>query len=47
MPVILGSVDYRQKMYNCRDLKGLENDGTQNHPFCRLQLLVETFKHLT
>ena len=29
------------------DLMHIPNDGTQNYPFCRLQLLVETFGHLT
>ena len=25
----------------------IPNDDTQNHPFCRIKLLVETFKHST
>ena len=25
----------------------IPNDDTQNHSFCRLQLVVETFKHPT
>ena len=29
------------------NLKDLPNDDTQNFPFCRLQLVVETFGHST
>ena len=25
----------------------IPNDDTQNYPFCKLQLVVETFGHLT
>ena len=25
----------------------ISNDETQNYPFCRLKLVVETFEHLT
>ena len=25
----------------------IPNDDTQNYPFCRLKLVVETFEHLT
>ena len=27
--------------------KLMYNNNTQNYPFCRLQLVVETFEHLT
>ena len=29
-----------------RDIKGSDNDDTQNYPFCKLQLVVATFEHL-
>ena len=28
-------------------LMDIPNDDTQNNPFCRLKLVVETFKHST
>ena len=28
-------------------LKYVPSDDTQNYPFCRFKLVVETFKHLT